>query len=88
MIDMKISVTEAEGQLTDLIRRAEAGEEVILVLQGRAAVRLMPIVSEATRNSPRALMESIGYLDSAKATPGPSAARSQDFLYNDDGLPK
>lgn len=23
-----------------------------------------------------------------KASPGPSAARSQDFLYDDDGLPR
>ncbi len=27
---MRISVTEAKGQLTELVRRAEAGDEVIL----------------------------------------------------------
>jgi prevent-host-death family protein len=37
---MRISVTEAKGQLTDLVRRAEAGDEVILTRHGQAAVRL------------------------------------------------
>jgi hypothetical protein len=33
------------------------------------------------------LME-LGRRASAKALPGPCAARSQDFLYDEDGLPK
>jgi prevent-host-death family protein len=35
---MRISVTEAKGQLTDLVRRAEAGDEIILTRHGRSAV--------------------------------------------------
>ena len=34
----------------------------------------------------RALLEAIAKEGAARATPGPSAARSQDFLY-DDGMP-
>ena len=35
---MKISVTEAKGQLTELVRRAEAGEEIILTRHGQPQV--------------------------------------------------
>jgi hypothetical protein len=34
------------------------------------------------------LLEAVRASGAAKATGGPSAARSQDFLYGDDGLPK
>jgi hypothetical protein len=33
---MRISVTEAKGQLTDLVRRAEAGDEIILSRHGQS----------------------------------------------------
>jgi len=84
---MQISVTEAKGQLTELVRRAEAGEEVILTRHGQAAARLVPIRSLPDRNSRRALMAAVRALGGAKASAGPSAARSQDFLYGNDGLP-
>jgi len=35
----------------------------------------------------RAVMRAAQAAASAVATPGPSAARSQDFLYDEDGLP-
>ena len=37
---MHVSVTDAKGQLTDLVRRAEAGDEIILTRHGHAIVRL------------------------------------------------
>ena len=37
--------------------------------------------------SRRALLEAVRASGSAKATVGPCAARSQDFLYGDSGLP-
>ncbi len=33
-------------------------------------------------------LEAVWASAAAKATAGPSAARSQDFLYGDDGLPE
>ena len=85
---MQISVTEAKGRLTDLVRRALAGDDVVLTRYGAPSVRLVPV--KAIKNAPmrRALMEAVGESGAASATPGPSAARSQDFLYDDDGLPK
>jgi prevent-host-death family protein len=84
---MKISVTEAKGQLTDLVRRAEAGDEVILTRHGHEAVRLVPVTAVPNRKARRALLEAARASGAAKATAGPDAARSQDFLYGDDGLP-
>lgn len=85
---MHISVTEAKGQLTELVRRAEAGDEVILTRHGHPAVRLVPVKAAPDHSSRRALMEAVRASGRAKATAGPDAARSQDFLYDDAGLPK
>lgn len=84
---MRISVTEAKAQLTELVRRAEAGDEVILTRHGHAAVRLVPVRPAADAVSRRKLLEAVRAAGAAKASAGPNAARSQDFLYGDDGLP-
>jgi len=85
---MRISVTEAKAQLTELVRRAEAGDEVILTRHGQAAVRLVPIKSATDANARRTLLEAARASGVTKASAGPNAARSQDFLYGDDGLPE
>jgi prevent-host-death family protein len=85
---MQISVTEAKGQLTELVRRAEAGDEVVLTRHGQEAVRLVPVRAVPDRKTRRALLEAVRKSGAIKATAGPEAARSQDFLYGDDGLPK
>ncbi len=84
---MQISVTDAKGQLTELVRRAEAGDEIILTRHGHAAVRLVPVHVVAERKTRRALLEAAKAAGAARAKAGPSAARSQDFLYSDEGLP-
>ncbi len=84
---MKISVSEAKGQLTELVKRAEAGDEVILTRRGQDVARLVPIIAARSAASRRALMERIRTSASAKAGPGPDASHSQDFLYGEDGLP-
>lgn len=86
---MKISVTDAKGQLTDLVRRAEAGDEIILTRHGQSAVQLVPVKSTRLDNRGRKdLLEAIRASGAAKAKPGPNAGRSQDFLYDGNGLPK
>jgi prevent-host-death family protein len=84
---MRISVTGAKGQLTELVRLAEAGDEVVLTRHGHAAVRLVPIKPALDGKSRRALLETARKSGASKAKAGPSAARSQDFLYGDDRLP-
>jgi prevent-host-death family protein len=85
---MEISVTDAKGQLTELVRRSEAGEDVVLTRHGRPVARVVPIKPILDRAARRALLESLRASGAAKATPGPSAARSQDFLYDEHSLPK
>ena len=84
---MKISVSEAKGHLTDLVKRAEAGDEVILTRRGRPVARLVPIAVAGDAASRRALMTKLRAAAAARAASGPSAPRSQDFLYGEDGLP-
>lgn len=85
---MRVSVTEAKAQLTELVRLAEAGDEIILTRHGHAVVRLAPVRTAPGRKSRRALLEAVRAMAAAKAAIGPNAARSQDFLYGDDGLPQ
>lgn len=83
---MEVSVTDAKAQLTELVRRAEEGEEVVLTRHGQHVVRLTPVSRPPDRVRRRAILEAIR--DAApKDYTGPSAARSQDSLYDDVGLP-
>jgi prevent-host-death family protein len=85
---MEVSVTAAKAQLTELVRRAEAGDEIVLTRHGHPAVRLVPVTKRRDRKAFMAAIERIQASAAAKALPGPSAARSQDFLYDEDGLPR
>jgi len=97
---MRVSVTEAKGQLTELVRRAEAGEEVVLTRHGQATVRLAPVrrrpdadkrraviaaVQAAARKRMAELSKACG--EAGERATDSDAARSQDFLYDEDGLP-
>jgi prevent-host-death family protein len=84
---MDVPVSEAKAQLTDLVKRAEAGEDVILTRHGQPAVKLVPVRPKATPESRWAVMESVRRRAGTSQT-GPDAARSQDFLYDPDtGMP-
>jgi prevent-host-death family protein len=82
-----ISVTHAKARLTDLVRRAEAGDEVILTRRGHPAIRLVPVSRPVNAESRRALMEAVRTSGASKALAGEPAARGQDFLYDADGMP-
>ncbi|MBB3999743.1 type II toxin-antitoxin system Phd/YefM family antitoxin [Aureimonas pseudogalii] len=85
---MEVSVADAKAQLTELVRLAEAGEHVVLTRHGRPAVTLVPVERIVSPPERRALLEELRRVASAKAKPGMSAARSQDDLYREDGLPR
>ena len=44
---MQVNVLEAKNRLSELIRSAEAGEDVIIANRGRAVVRLVPVAKAA-----------------------------------------
>ena len=85
---MKISVSEAKGRLVELLRRAQAGDEVILTRHGRPAVRLVPVTIKPIGPERRRMLDAARQAGRRKATSGPNAARSQDFLYNDGDAPR
>jgi prevent-host-death family protein len=85
---MDVAVSDAKAQLTDLVRRAEAGEEIVLTRFGRAIVRLAPITAKPSAAESLKIIEEIQAAGRAAILPGPDAAHSQDFLYDDaTGLP-
>ena len=84
---MQVSVSAAKGKLTELVRRAEAGDEIVLTRHGKATVRLVPVQSQPGAGARRAVLAAVQAAASDRRTRGPAAARSQDFLYDELGLP-
>jgi len=85
---MDISVTDAKSQLTELVRRAQAGEEIVLTRHGHPAARITPVVAKVSAAKRRALLREVRARAAANVMEGPAAERSQDFLYDEDGLPR
>ena len=84
---MQVSVTDAKSQLTNLVKRAEAGDDVILTRHGHAAVRLVPVKSVPSRVTRRELLRDVKASAARNAVAGEPSPSSQDFLYLQDGLP-
>lgn len=88
---MRVSLAEAAKNLPELVHRAENGDEVVLTDGEREAARIVAVGRpKPTREEKRMLLESIIASAKAKGLPddGPDAAHSQDFLYDEFGLPK
>jgi prevent-host-death family protein len=51
-----VSVSDAQGRLTEWVTRAETGDEVILTRHGLAAVRLAPMKAAPNSNARQALL--------------------------------
>lgn len=83
-----IPISEAKAQLTDLVRRAESGETVFLTRHGQEIVRLTPVKISADLKAKRlAAIRTAQAAVAGNFPPDFDAARSQDFLYDEDGLP-
>ena len=84
---MRVAVTEAKARLTDLVRRAEAGEEVVLTRHGHAVAQVIALHNRPSAERRANIISSIRSRAARAIKKGPSAAESQDFLYDDDGMP-
>ncbi|WP_243445158.1 type II toxin-antitoxin system Phd/YefM family antitoxin [Sphingosinicella ginsenosidimutans] len=83
IVAMDIPISEAKGKLTDLVRRAEAGDDIVLTRHGRPAAKLVAVrPAPADHRERAAIIERIVRGARAKIAPGPDAARSQDLLYD------
>ena len=82
---MQISLTDAKAKLTELVRRAEAGDDIILTRHGQPAARLVPIARRPSDGEREALLDALH--GAGKRDFGPDAAHISDWLYDDNGLP-
>jgi len=83
-------ISEIAPPFASLIEKLQIGDELVFTRQGRKIARLVPIQqasSETLAEQRRAVLEQFQRSASSKITPGPDAPHSQDFLYDDDGLP-
>ena len=82
---MKVSVMTPKRNSRSSSEGPEAGDEVILTRRGQQPCAC-PVKAVGTRKARRALLETIRAAGANKATSGPRAARSQDFLYGGNGF--
>lgn len=86
---MQVSVTDAHDRITDLIRHAEAGGEVVFTRDGRPTLRLVPAEEESVKDRRiRALDQLHGAWKDLPQFAGATSASLQDELYDEHGLPK
>jgi prevent-host-death family protein len=84
---MYISIAQAQGQLLDLVRRAEAGEEVLLTHEGKPVGQITAARRKLSPEERLRIMREIVAKAPRKPDGWPDAAHSQDFLYDENGLP-
>ena len=84
---MNVPMSKAKAQLTELVLRAEAGEEVVLTRHGKPAVKLAPVAPAFDPAERLRVINQVMESARGKVLPGPCAARAADFLYDEDGLP-
>ena len=80
-------MSDAKARLTDLVRQAEAGEDVVLTHHGKPVARIVPVVPAFIGPARARLLEALQRSAARNATRSREAARSQDFLYNENGVP-
>jgi len=82
-------ISSNQQWLTELLEQLQIGDEIILTKQGHQIARLVSIVNKPATLAERrwAAMEEARRSAASKIKPGEDAARSQDFLYDENGLP-
>lgn len=55
-----VNMHDAKTQLSDLVARAEAGEDIVIARRNKPAVKLVPVITADTRTGPPAVATAIG----------------------------
>ncbi len=93
---MRISIEKAAGRFEELIERAERGESVVLTRNDQPtavlqAVNAAELPHDATLSPDEKDQRLAAILNNVRGKrdlyPDVSAERSQDFLYDENGLP-
>jgi prevent-host-death family protein len=85
---MNVSISEAKGQLTELVRRAEAGEEIVVTRHGRPAARIVPAYGADRPRFRGEVIDEITRRALAKFPAREKPSADHDDLYDESGLPK
>ena len=72
---------------TDLVRRVEAGEDVVLTREGRPVARIEAVIEGGLAEKRARAIAAAHVALQGVFFDETCAARSQDFLYDEDGLP-
>ena len=83
----EIAISEAKARLTALVRQAEAGEDVVLTRNGKGVARITSMVPRRLTGEERMAVIRKAQALVGDLPPDFDAAHSQDFLYDEDGLP-
>jgi len=81
-------MTDARRRLNDLVHRAEAGEEIVIMRRGRAVVRFEAVPPSLDVKSRKALIDAVRTSGAKQIKAGKNAAENQDILYGEDGMPE
>jgi prevent-host-death family protein len=84
---MQISVKEAQENLDELVARVEGGEDIVLTRAGKTVARIVPLTLEASREERRAVLDRVRAMAPPRRPGEPTADRSHDDLYDENGLP-
>ena len=84
---MNLAIYKAKSKLTDLAKRAEQGEEVVLTRHGTQIVKLVPIRPVVNLETKKEILSRLLEESQSIIWRDTDAAHSQDFLYGEDGMP-
>ena len=82
-----IPIHAQKVSLTDLVRRVEAGEDVVLTREGRPVAKIEPIITGGLAEKRARAIAAAHVALQGVFFDETCAARSQDWLYDEDGLP-
>jgi prevent-host-death family protein len=82
---MVTTLRESKTRLSELVARAEAGEEVLITVRGRPAARLVPVAAAASPDADRArwVRELRARLQTASSTKPVAPANSSRRILED-----
>ena len=84
---MNLAISKAKSKLTNLVKRAEQGEEVVLTRHGTEVVKLVPIRPVVNLETKKEILSRLLEESQSIIWRDTDAAHSQDFLYGEDGMP-
>jgi prevent-host-death family protein len=84
---VNLAISKAKSKLTDLVNRAEKGEEVVLTRHGTEVVKLVPIRPVVNLETKKEILSRLLEESQSIIWRDTDAAHSQDFLYGEDGMP-